>query len=307
MNERASAGSSRGSRGPAPPPPGAPRSVGEMVALARAFLERKGIEEARLEADLLVACALGVDRLGLRLRLEQPVQPAEVDAARALLVRRGRREPVAYITGRREFYARSFQVGPGVLVPRPESELLVDQAREAARAWEAPRVLDVGTGSGCLAITLALELRAARVTAVDLSARALEVARANAARLGAEVRFEQGDGLELARRLGPFELVVANPPYVDPALRASLAPEVAEHEPAEALFAPAGDPDFWARELVAASPAWLVPGGRLLVELGYDQGARVLDLARARALDSRLHRDLAGVERVLEVRAQPRG
>jgi len=276
-----------------------------MVALARAFLERKGIEEARLEADLLVAHALGLDRLGLRLRLEQPVQPAELDAARALLVRRGRREPVAYITGGREFYARAFRVGPGVLVPRPESELLVDLARDAAGAWEAPRVLDLGTGSGCLAVTLALELGAARVSAVDVSERALEVARANAARLGGDVRFVLGDGLELARSLGPFELVVANPPYVDPAARASLAPEVLEHEPSEALFAPAGDPDFWARELALGSRAWLVPGGRLFVELGFDQGGRVLALARAAGLVARTHRDLAGIERVLEVRAEP--
>lgn len=266
--------------------------------MARGFLARKGVEEARLEADLLVAHALDLDRLGLLMRLDQPVQAADVDRARDLLVRRGRREPVAYITGAREFYARSFAVGPGVLVPRPETELLVDLARDAAKeaAWPAPRILDLGTGSGCLAVTLALEIPGAEVTAVDVSAEALGVARANAGRLEARVEFRAGDGLEVGEREAPWHLVVANPPYVALETRADLAPEVRDYEPPIALFAPPGDPDHWARELAARAPRWLVPGGALFVELGFDQSPRVAELA------TRVHRDLAGVDRVLEVR-----
>lgn len=264
--------------------------------MARGFLARKGVEEARLEADLLVAHALGLDRLGLLLRLDQPVQAEEVDRARDLLVRRGRREPVAYITGAREFYARSFSVASGVLVPRPETELLVDLARDAAKeaGWSAPRILDVGTGSGCLAVTLALEISGAEVTAVDVSAEALAVARANAARLEARVTFVEGDGLEVGERGAPWHLVVSNPPYIAPETRAALPPEVRDYEPPVALYAPAGDPDFWARELAERAPRWLVPGGALLVELGFDQAPRV------RGLATRLHRDLAGIERALE-------
>jgi release factor glutamine methyltransferase len=269
-----------------------------MQRMARDFLLRKGVEEARLEADLLVAHALATNRLGLLLRLDQPVQPAEIDRARDLLVRRGRREPVAYITGVREFYGRPFRVGPGALIPRPETELIVDLARERMQGRAAPRVLDIGTGSGCLAVTLALELTGAEVVAAERSPAALEWARENVAALAARVELCQGDGLAVARERAPFDLVVCNPPYVDPRVAAELEPEVRDYEPPEALFAPEGDPDHWLRALLAAAPTLLAPGGVLLVELGHDQAPRRASLARG--AEARLHADLAGVERVLE-------
>lgn len=273
--------------------------------MAREFLARKELDEARLEAELLVAHALGLDRLGLFLQLDRPVTPEEVDAARDLLVRRGRREPVAYIVGRREFYGRDFEVGPGVLVPRPETELLVDLAREEAAARPAGatlEVFDLGTGSGCLAVTLALEVEGAAVTAVDLSEEAVRRARGNADRLGARVQVVHGDGLEALARLGPVDMLVSNPPYVTLEERDSLAPEVRDHEPELALFAPEGDPDHWVRRLVQAAPAALRPGGVLLVELGADQGARSLELARAAGLAADLVADLARIPRVLRAR-----
>jgi len=284
-----------------------PRTAREMLDMARAFLERKELEEARLEAELLVAHALGTDRLGLFLDLERPVLDAEVDLARDLLVRRGRREPVAYIVGQREFYGRAFQVGPGVLIPRPETELLVDRVREVARergADSAPaRILDVGTGSGCLAVTLALEVEGARVLAVDVSTRALEYARANARRLGAVVEVVLGDGPGAALGgglAGPFDWIVSNPPYVDPADRATLAPELVEYEPDEALFAPAGDVDHWVRRLLDEGPALLAEGGRIFVELGVGQAQRAPALAEERGFACRVHPDLARIGRVLE-------
>jgi release factor glutamine methyltransferase len=278
-----------------------PRTAREMLALARAFLEKKGVEEARHEAELLVAHALGVDRLRLFLALDRPLERAEVARGRELLVRRGRREPTAYLTGSREFYGRPFAVGPGVLIPRSETELLVDRSRALLSGVAGARVADVGTGSGCIAVTLALELERSRVTAVDVSARALEYARANAARLGAEVELLEGDGCAPLAGRGPFDLVVSNPPYVDPAGRPALAPEVREHEPAEALFAPPGDPDHWVRRLVEEGVPLLAPGGWLLVELGHDQGARLAAWLGARGLPWRTQRDLARVERMLEV------
>lgn len=272
-----------------------------MLMRGRAFLERSGVAEARLDAELLVAHALGTDRLHLFLDLERPVDEAEIRAARELLVRRSKREPCAYLIGKREFYGRDFEVGPGVLVPRPETELLVDRARELLVGRREPSVLDVGTGSGCIAVTLALEQAGARVMATDASAAALDYARRNAERLGASVELLAGDGLEPARAHTPFDLVVSNPPYVDPAASGSLEPEVRDHEPPEALFAPADDADHWVRRLVAEGRQLLSMDGALLVELGHDQAARVAEWLDVQGIEHRIHADLAGVPRVLEL------
>jgi release factor glutamine methyltransferase len=278
-----------------------PRTVREMVARGREFLERKGVEAARLEAELLVAHALGIDRLQLFLALDRPLERTEVARGRELLVRRGTREPTAYVTGRREVYGRAFEVGPGGLVPRPETELLVDRARALLAGRADARIAAVGTGTGCIAITLALELPGSEVSATDSSAAALAYARANAARLGAAVALHEGDALAPLAGRAPYDLVVSNPPYVDPAERDALAPEVRDHEPSEALFAPAGDPDFWARRLVREAVPLLAPGGWLLVELGHGQGARVASWLAPRGHVWTLHRDLERIERVLEV------
>ena len=274
--------------------------------MARAFLGRKELEEARLEAELLVAYALGLSRLQLFLQLDRPVSGAEVDSARDLLVRRGRREPAAYITGEREFYGRPFSVAPGVLIPRSETELIVDLARDwgKAREGKAPVLADLGTGSGCLAVTLALELGAARTLAVDISPTAVTQARRNAEALGAEVEVLLGDGLELLTERGPFDLLVSNPPYVTRDEARDMAPEVLEYEPEVALFAPDGDPDHWVRRIVEVLPMLLAPGGLALIELGWKQGERVLTLARAAGLVAELHEDLARIPRVLELRAE---
>ena len=254
-----------------------------------------------------MAHALGLDRLGLYMRLDQPILDPEIDRARDLLVRRGRREPTAYIVGRREFFGRDFQVGPGALVPRPETELIVDLGRGVAaeEGRESVRILDVGTGSGCLAVTLALEIEGAEVAAIDLSEEALEWATKNAASLSADVSFHYGDGLETALSLaqsgGPFDLVVSNPPYVEPRERDDLAPEVRDHEPPLALYAPAGDPDFWSAGWWSAAPSSYGPGGVLLVELGHLQGPRLAALGTTHGT-SRIHADLAGIPRVFEWR-----
>jgi release factor glutamine methyltransferase len=276
-----------------------------MLAMARTFLERKQVEEARLEAELLIAHALDIDRLGLFMQLDRPIEAPDVDAARDLLVRRGRREPVAYITGRREFYGRSFEVGPGVLIPRPETELLVDLARERCPEPADRRAADLGCGSGCIGVTLALELPGLAVWGFDRSEDALAFTGLNAERLGAELKLAGGDGFEaLAMAVaehGLFHLLLCNPPYVRPEERADLAPEVRDFEPDLALYAPAGDPDSWVRELIARSRELVLPGGHVLVELGADQASRARALAGEFRLEVALHTDLAGIERVLEL------
>ncbi len=293
-------------------PDSTPRTVRELLARGREFLERKGIESARLEVELLVAHALGTDRLHVFLDLDRPVDAEEVRRARECIVRRGKREPSAYITGEREFYVRSFEVGPGVLIPRPDTELLVDVARErCSDAATPPNVLDLGTGSGCLAITLGLEIDGARVTATDLSAKALEFARRNAERLGAEVEFLEGNGLDPVRGRR-FDLIVSNPPYIDPAVRDELAVDVRDFEPQEALFAPAGDADHWAHGLALAAAGEgrengvLTPGGTLLVELGFDQAERLGPWLDTRGIAHRFHDDLGGTPRVLAIEAPAR-
>lgn len=278
-----------------------------MLQRARSWLETRGLERSRLDAELLVAHALGLKRLDLFLELERPLGEDEVTRARELLVRRSKGEPTAYLTGRREFYGRSFRVGPGVLIPRPETELLVDRAREIAaeQGWSAPRAVDVGTGSGCLAVTLALELAGSTVAGLDVSQEALTWARDNAGELGAEVTWIHSDGLAAWDETGfeAAELVLSNPPYVDPAGADELPIEVRDHEPKQALFAPPGEPDHWVARLLAEAVPRLAPGGALLVELGVDQGPRCLERARAAGLEARVHRDLAGIDRVLEIRA----
>jgi len=283
-----------------------PKDAREMLRMAQDFLERKGVEEARLDAELLVGHALGLDRLQLYCELERPISGPDLDRARDLLVRRGRREPTAYVTGKREFYGRDFVVQAGVLIPRPETELLVDRGRELAgeRSGEVG-VADLGTGSGCLAVTLALELDEARVWGTDISEAAVELARENAQRHEVEADFRVADGVEglraiVGERGAPLDLIVCNPPYIEPSEADSLAPEVREYEPEVALFAPEGEPDHWAMALLDAGQELLADDGSMLVELGHRQGARVLDLAAERGWRARLHPDSAGIERVFE-------
>ncbi|MDZ4771700.1 MAG: peptide chain release factor N(5)-glutamine methyltransferase [Planctomycetota bacterium] len=292
--------------------PTTPRTAGEMVALARAFLTRKGVESARLESELLVGHALSLTRLKLFMELDRPITPEEIDRARDLLVRRGKREPCAYILGEREFFGRPFKVGPGVLVPRPETEHIVDRARDwvrekKARGESVTRAADFGTGSGILAVTLALELDGVDVLAIDVSAKALEFARENARALSADrVQFVEGDGFDVLAKAvagegGRFDLVVCNPPYIARSDRAALAPEVAEHEPELALFAPANDPDHFARRFLVERERYVKSGGSILIELGHDQAPRVRPIAAGVGAQIRVLKDYSGHERVLEI------
>lgn len=218
----------------------------------------------------------------------------------AWVARRAGGEPIAYLLGRREFYGREFIVSPAVLIPRPDTELLVELALEQCASRRTTRILDLGTGSGCLAVTLALEIPGAEVVAVDVSPEALDIAQRNAEALGAEIGLRQGSWFA-GMAGGEFDLIVANPPYIaagDPHLAAGDL----RHEPPGALISGPDGLDA-IREIAANAAAHLAPGGTVLIEHGYDQASAVADLLRASGhSDIEHHRDLAGIERVTSAR-----
>ena len=257
--------------------------------------ELEGISDSpALDAEILLAQVLGRPRAVLRAHGDDTLAPADEDRYRAVLARRQAGEPVAYLTGRREFWSLQLEVGPGVLVPRPETELLVEAALDELRHDRAPQILDLGTGSGAIAVAMAVEVPGARIVAVDTSPAALEIARRNAARAGAvNVEFLPGNWYEPVTGQR-FDLIVSNPPYLagdDPHL-ATLG-----HEPASALVAgPTGLESL--ASIIAGATGHLHPGGSLILEHGCEQGAAVRELLRSAGLEeARTRRDLAGLER----------
>ena len=275
--------------------------VRELLTDARARLAATPFGAPPREAGLLLARVLGLTEAQILARDRDEVSPVAAERFRSLLDRRLTGEPVAYLFGEREFYGRTFQVDERVLIPRPETEHVVEAAL-AEPLPSRPWLLDVGTGSGILAVTLALEVPGARAVATDLSAGALAVAAGNARRLGAAgrvlpVRTDLTAGLDLSR----FDLVVSNPPYIDPAEAPALSPEVCNFEPPLALFAPGSGDSVLAR--LFALCAGLRSGVRLIVEIGYGQ----LDVARRHAEASALlleeaWRDYSSIPRVLTLR-----
>lgn len=266
------------------------------------YFAGKEIDSARLEAELLLAATLGLDRVGLYVNFERPLDSAELAAFRAQVQRRAKREPVQYILGETEFWSLPFNVSPAVLVPRADTEVLVEEA--LARIEGPARLLDVGTGSGAIAIALAHEKAEVQVTALDCSEAALAVARANADRNGVSERVAFLAGDLAALPAGPFDLVVSNPPYIPSADLQQLMPEVRDHEPHLALD---GGADGLAayRQLAAQSGKILVPGGWLLVEVGIDQAAEVAALFKAAGLIEVAHReDYSGIPRVVAGRTE---
>lgn len=230
--------------------------------------------------------------------------PEQALTFEAMVSRRAAGEPVAYIVGSREFYGHEFRVTPDVLIPRPETELLVERALTYAAGRPGPRVLDLGTGSGCIAVTLALELAGAHVVAVDRSPPALAVAQANAARLGAAVECRVSDWYGALAPDERYDVIVANPPYIAGADRHLDAGDL-RFEPRGALT-PGGDGLAALRAIIAGAPAHLVADGWLAVEHGYDQAAACRALfAAAGYLDIASWRDLAGIERVTSGRRLP--
>jgi len=270
-----------------------------LLGWTQGFFAQKGVDAPRLTAELLLAHALGCDRVRLYLDFDKPLGDPELGRYRDLVKRRAEGEPTAYLTGAREFYGRRFAVDARVLVPRPETEQLVEAALAALP--EGGAALDLGTGSGAVAVSLALGRPGARVTAVDLSAEALEVARGNAAALGAAVEFLAGDLFAPLPAGARFDVIASNPPYVPTGELASLQREV-RREPRLALD---GGLDGLGvlRRLVEAAPRWLAPGGALVLEMHESHLTSLPALCRAAGFaHAEALRDLAGLPRLTVAR-----
>jgi release factor glutamine methyltransferase len=272
-------------------------TLGEVLRRATDRLAASGSPTARLDAELLLGKALGMERIELYMHLDRPLGGTERAVARELVGRRARREPLQYVLGEWQFRRLTLAVDRRALIPRPETEIVVERCLALLVGTPAPAVLDVGTGSGAIALSIAHEHPGARVTGIDVSDDALSLAAENMARVGVEValrRHDLFDGLPE----GPWDLVVSNPPYVPPEEMPELDREVAEWEPANALVA-AGHTEAVVRGAASA----LRPGGALVLEthwLGAAAAASLLEAAGFR--DVRVTNDLAGRERVVEAR-----
>lgn len=256
-------------------------TVLEVIKKSTDFLAGKGVESPRLQAELLLAQVLGVPRMNLYLQFERVLAVEETDALRELVRRRGRREPLQHIVGSTSFCGLELAVNRHVLVPRPETELLAELGWQflAALKSEHATALDLGTGSGCLAVALAVHCPAARVWASDVSADALAVARTNAARQNVtdRIHFCQGDGLRALPPGTRFDLIASNPPYIPTAEIAALEPEVRDYDPRPALDGGGDGLDFH-RRIAAEAAAFLKPGGRLMLEFGDGQSGALREI-----------------------------
>jgi len=275
-----------------------------MILWSAEYLTEKGVEAGRLDAEWLLSTALGVDRLQLYLQYDRPLSSEEREAFKPLLRRRARREPLQYIIGRAAFRQLELKTDPRVLIPRPETEVLVQEVLDwaSAGAGGVGGVWDMGTGTGAVALSLAAEGAWTRVVATDVSPEALSVAADNAERhdLSGLVEFRQGSLFEPLEEGERFNIIVSNPPYIAESEKGELQPEVRDWEPPEALFAGEDGLDV-IRQLVAGAPEHLVSGGLLALECGFGQAERVAaDVNATGAFGAvRIRPDLTGRPRVV--------
>ena len=288
-------------------------TVLRILEWTRGFLEDKGSLTPRLDAELLLGHVLGLERIALYTSYDRPLSATERATYRGLVRRRGEGEPTQYILGEQEFWSIPIRVEPGVLIPRPETELVVEEILEAAREiavdGDGLRIADVGTGSGCVAIALAKELPLAHVVATDIEPVPLRVARENAERSGVSDRVEVivADGLDgVSLADGPFRLIASNPPYIPEGEFEGLMKPVRDYEPRVALTAGQDGLDV-IRPLIAsaARPELLAPGGTLALEISdHKQAVLVSDLLAAAGFEGiRIREDYSGVPRVVVARA----
>ena len=261
-------------------PLGPPWTILKLLRWTTDFFKQKGIDSPRLDAELLLAHVLDVDRIHLYTQYDRPLIDEELSAFRALVKRRSRREPCAYILGNREFWSLELAVDPRVLIPRPDTEVLVETVLKLLDTDSAGHLVDIGTGSGAIAIAVASERPLLQVAATDTSEDALDLARKNASthQLEERISFFEGDLLDaLPDTWRPLDFVVSNPPYVEERDRDDIQPEVRDFEPANALFAGEDGLDV-IRRLIPQARLSLRPGGYLLFEIGHRQAEAVRDL-----------------------------
>ena len=271
----------------------------ELYLKGRKSFEENGFECPGIEAGAILARSLNTDPLELYAHPERRVGPERTAAFEKLLRRRLAGEPLAYVVGKREFYSRSFVVTPDVLIPRPETETLAELAVETAGRMKSPRVLDLGTGSGCLAVTLFLEVRNCEVFASDVSAAALAVAKENARAYNAGVRFVNSDLLGCFAT-SSFDMIISNPPYVSKAEYAELSAQIRRHEPRTALLG-GEDGLEHIRKIAATAGRVLREGGFLLLEIGAGQAENAESIIRENGFsDIRFKTDIGGVKRAVK-------
>ena len=273
-------------------------TLGEALAAGTEILDKNKISSPRLAAEVLLSRCLGVERPYLYAHDRDKMGAKHLAAYRSMLGRKSAGEPLQHITGIQEFFGRSFRVNPSVLIPRPETELVVETVCEL-NEWARARIVDVGTGSGCIAVTLALEIPDATVFAVDVSPEALGVARHNAVELGTDVALAAVDVLDALE--GVFEFVVSNPPYVARGDYPSLQREVRDYEPHVALFAPDDTLSVY-RKLIPEAYEHLIIGGHVVVEIGFalEESVRKLFGKGWELLPTKT--DLQGIPRVIAAR-----
>jgi len=287
------------------------RTIGELLKVSADYLKQKGIAAPRLSAEILLAHQLHLTRIDLYLRYDQPLMEQEVEGYRALIRRRLSGEPIQYITGTQEFWSMEFMVSPSVLIPRPETEVLIEQAVALGREnpslrEEGVRLLDLGTGCGALAVALAREFEKARISATDLSEEALRVARGNAEKHGVQARIEFRAGDWFAPFEGEkiqFHMIVSNPPYIASEAFEGLSPEVREHEPRMALDGrEKGMADI--TRILRGAGRYLHPGGWILMEMDPEQtlpAVRIIEetgqFAEHRRIQDYSHRDRVAMAR----------
>ncbi len=276
-------------------------TVMRMIEWGGGYFREKRIDSPRLTIELMLAHVLQCTRFQLYLNFEQPLRQEELDELRDMIKRRIAREPLQYILGKASFYTREFVVRPGVLIPRPETEILVE---EALRRTRPLRALDVGTGSGCIALTLALERPETEVVAIDRSEDAIEVARLNNERLDAVgvtlkvVDFFDDDAMSA---LGTFDLVISNPPYIPHGEVKGLQEEIRNHEPHPAVT-DGGDGLAFYRRFSELADSLLRPSGEIFLEIGYGQGEAIRSLFTRKGYRVDIYNDLDKIERVVRVR-----
>ncbi len=283
-------------------------TVLQAIQLSTKYLEEKEVKEARLNAELLLADILKMKRLELYLSYEKPLSEKEKSKYREYLKRRGEHEPLQYVLGYTEFYGNKFIVNPAVLIPRPETELLVEKIATENLSPDLIRILDIGTGSGNIAISLKKELPTAEVTAVDNSEDALKVAALNCKNiLGPEfVDFQQVDVFDenFADRFSDYDIVVSNPPYVSIDEFNSLDSEVKNFEPKSAVTDNNDGYKFY-RRIAELANLLLVPKGKLYLEIGHSEKEGIVDLLRENGLENiEVTKDLSGIDRIIKAEKQ---
>jgi release factor glutamine methyltransferase len=287
-------------------------TVRRILEWTIAYFGRKNVDPARLSAELLLAHVLGMPRIKLYIEYERALTDKQLTALRELVQRAANDEPIAYLTGRAHFFNLEFDVTRDVLIPRPDTETLVENVLQMARhqsGLESPRVLDLCTGSGCIAAAIAHHLKSATVVATDVSAAAIEIARQNVKKLKLDerVQVEQGDLFEPISKLvdpRPFDLIVSNPPYIPTTQIETLDRSVRDYEPISALDGGLDGLSFH-RRILSDAPARVVAGGHVFLEIAFDQGEAAMQVAMEHSpafIEPRLLKDFGGRDRVLTLR-----